>query len=110
MKKFAALFLAGMIALSLAACGSSSGTTSTTTTESASSAVSEAAEAGGITTVSAGELHMATNAAFPPYEMTSDDGGYEGIDVEAATKIAEKLGLPQVSYAGEIKKDGNSAV
>lgn len=49
-----------------------------------------------ITTVEEGELHMATNAAFPPYEMTSDDGGYEGIDVEIATAIAEKLGLELV--------------
>lgn len=39
---------------------------------------------------------MATNAAFPPYEMTTDDGGYEGIDVEIATQIAENLGLTLV--------------
>ena len=39
---------------------------------------------------------MATNAAFPPYEMTSDNGGYEGIDVEIATLIAQKLGLELV--------------
>ena len=43
-----------------------------------------------------GVLHMATNAAFPPYEMTTDDGGFEGIDVEIATAIAEKLGLELV--------------
>lgn len=43
-----------------------------------------------------GKLHMATNAAFPPYEMVTDDGGFEGIDVEIATKIAEKLGLELV--------------
>lgn len=39
---------------------------------------------------------MATNAAFPPYEMISDDGGFEGIDVEIATEIAKKLGLELV--------------
>lgn len=47
-------------------------------------------------TSEAGKLHMATNAAFPPYEMTTDDGGFEGIDVEIATAIAEKLGLELV--------------
>ena len=47
-------------------------------------------------TVEKGKLHMATNAAFPPYEMTDDKGGFEGIDVEVATKIAEKLGLELV--------------
>lgn len=43
-----------------------------------------------------GVLHMATNAAFPPYEMTTDDGGFEGVDVEIATAIAEKLGVELV--------------
>ena len=36
---------------------------------------------------------MSTNAAFPPYEMTADDGSFEGIDVEVAQAIADKLGL-----------------
>lgn len=48
---------------------------------------------GEFTTVTEGVLTMSTNAAFPPYEMTTDDGGYEGIDVELAGAIAEKLGL-----------------
>ena len=36
---------------------------------------------------------MATNATFPPYEMTTDAGEFEGIDIEAAQAIADKLGL-----------------
>lgn len=47
-------------------------------------------------TVEKGKLIMSTNAAFPPYEMTTDDGGFEGIDVEIAGAIAEKLGLELV--------------
>ncbi len=47
---------------------------------------------GGLTIVD-GKLTMSTNAQFPPYEMTTDDGGFEGIDIEIATAIAEKLGL-----------------
>ncbi|MCI9460962.1 MAG: transporter substrate-binding domain-containing protein [Oscillibacter sp.] len=39
---------------------------------------------------------MSTNAAFPPYEMTTDAGGFEGIDVEVAQAIAGKLGLELV--------------
>ncbi len=35
---------------------------------------------------------MATNATFPPYEMTTDAGDIEGIDVETAQAIADKLG------------------
>ena len=44
-------------------------------------------------TIEEGKLLMSTNAAFPPYEMTTDDGGFAGIDVEIATEIAKKLGL-----------------
>lgn len=39
------------------------------------------------------KLVMATNASFPPYEFVGENGAYEGIDVEIAGKIAEKLGL-----------------
>ena len=46
-----------------------------------------------MTTVNAGKLTMSTNAAFPPYEMTTDSGDLEGIDIEVAGAIAEKLGL-----------------
>ena len=38
------------------------------------------------------KLVMATNANFPPYEFKGDNGGYEGIDIEIAGKIADKLG------------------
>lgn len=38
-----------------------------------------------------GKLIMATNATFPPYEYV-EGGEYEGIDVEIAGEIAEKLG------------------
>ena len=66
--------------------------------EAAEEATEEAAEtvSGDFTTVEAGKLHMSTNAAFPPYEMTADDGSFVGIDVEVATAIAEKLGLELV--------------
>ena len=57
-----------------------------------SEATSEAA-AGELTTVTPGKLTMSTNAAFPPYEMTADDGSFEGIDIEVAQAIADKLGL-----------------
>jgi len=47
----------------------------------------------GMNTIEKGKLIMSTNAAFPPYEMVADDGSFEGIDVEVAGAIAEKLGL-----------------
>ncbi len=79
MKKLIALVLALVMSLSLVAC--------------ASSGSGNNANTSGVVTIEKGKLIMATNAEFPPYEMTTDDGGYEGIDVEIAQKIAEKLGL-----------------
>ena len=117
MKKYFALLLAGMMAVSLAACGGSTGASSAPAAEPAAEAEAEATEEteaeapeaeapeaeapaaeapAAVTTVEEGKLHMATNAAFPPYEMISDNGGFEGIDVEIATLIAQKLGLELV--------------
>ena len=82
-------------ALALTACGGSSASTASSVASSAASseAASTSATAGELTTVEAGKLTMATNATFPPYEMTTDAGEFEGIDIEAAQAIADKLGL-----------------
>ena len=81
-------------ALALTACGGSSSAASSVASSAASSeAASTSAAAGELTTVEAGKLTMATNATFPPYEMTTDSGDIEGIDVETAQAIADKLGL-----------------
>jgi len=90
------------LALSLAACGGSSSSSSAASapassaaasSEAASSEASSSAASGEVTTVVSGKLTISTNAAFPPYEMTTDDGSFEGIDVEIAGAIADKLGL-----------------
>ena len=117
MKKYFAMLLAGMMAVSLVACGGSSTASAPAEAPAEAEAVAEAPaeeevteeettaaeataetteETAEMTTVEAGVLHMATNAAFPPYEMISDNGGFEGIDVEIATEIARKLGLELV--------------
>ena len=105
MKKFVTLLLALAMVLSLAACGGGDGGASAPADDSQSSAPADTGSDAGsdagsdgaaFTTVEAGKLHMSTNAAFPPYEMTTDAGGFEGIDVEVATAIAKKLGLELV--------------
>ena len=78
MKKLLAVILTVAMVFAFTACGGGS------------------TDENGVSTVEAGVLHMATNAAFPPYEMTDDSGGFEGIDVEIAEKIAAKLGLELV--------------
>ncbi|MCD7756023.1 MAG: ABC transporter substrate-binding protein [Firmicutes bacterium] len=50
-------------------------------------------DSGTYSTIEEGKLIMSTNAEFPPYEYTTDDGGFAGIDVEIAQAIADKLGL-----------------
>ncbi len=100
MKKLTALLLALVMALALCACSNQGDapTPSTTPSEAAeeSTAPSQGAEPAALTTAEEGKLHMATNAAFPPYEMLADDGSFEGIDVEVAAEIAKKLGLELV--------------
>ncbi len=82
-------------ALALTACGGSASSVASSTAASsvAGSAAASAGAAGDLATVVAGKLTMATNATFPPYEMTTDSGEIEGIDVDTAKAIAEKLGL-----------------
>ena len=126
MKKMLSMTLALLLVFSLAACGGSSSSTSTPAAteapataapatqapETAAPATEAPASGSDLTprqelpstssdlvvldTVEIGYLHMSTNAAFPPYEMLTDDGGFEGIDVEVAGKIAERMGLELV--------------
>lgn len=68
MKKFLALLLAALMVFCLVACGQKDKP----------------------------ELTMGTNAAFPPYEFTDDNGKIVGIDAEIAAAIADKLGMTLV--------------
>ena len=86
MKKLIAILLALVLVAGLVACGTApKNNNSETKPENTSDKT--------LKTIEDGKLIMSTNAAFPPYEMTTDDGGFEGIDVEIATAIAKKLGL-----------------
>ena len=108
MKKILAFTMALAMSLSLAACGGGSNASSSkhnnstsnpgsaSSTSQGSVSDQQSGDYGSFTTAEAGKLHMATNAAFPPYEMLTDDGSFEGIDVEVATEIAKKLGLELV--------------
>ena len=87
--------MAVVMALGLSACGGSNSAASSSAAGSVSGSASGSASNGdaAFTTVTPGKLTMSTNASFPPYEMVADDGSFEGIDVEVAGAIAEKLGL-----------------
>ena len=106
MKKALSLMTAAALVLSLAACGSTASSAASTeaaspeaassdaaSSEAASSEAASETETAELSTVEPGKLIMSTNAAFPPYEMTTDSGEFEGIDIETAQAIADKLGL-----------------
>ena len=92
-RSFMAAAAVSVAALALTACGGSASSASSVASSAASSEAVSSSVAAELTTVEAGKLTMATNAAFPPYEMTTDAGEFEGIDVDTAKAIAEKLGL-----------------
>ena len=87
--------MAVVMALGLSACGGSNSAASSSAAGSVSGSASGSASNGdpAFTTVTPGKLTMSTNASFPPYEMVADDGSFEGIDIEVAGAIAQKLGL-----------------
>ena len=101
MKKALSLMTAAALVLSLAACGSTASSAASSEAASSDAASSETASSGAasetetaeLSTVEPGKRIMSTNAAFPPYEMTTDSGEFEGIDIETAQAIADKLGL-----------------
>ena len=106
MKKLLSLLLAAsMCVVLLAACGSNGSADASKGAASSAPAASAAAsgdkadgDAAEVKTIESGKLIMATNAQFPSYEMVADgDGvngtGFDGIDIEIAAAIAEKLGL-----------------
>ena len=106
MKKALSLMTAAALVLSLAACGSTASSAASSeaaspeaassdaaSSEAASSEAASETETAELSTVEPGKLIMSTNAAFPPYEMTTDSGEFEGIDIETAQAIADKLCL-----------------
>ena len=112
MKKLMAMAMAGMMVLSMAACGGSSTDTTAaaadTTAAAADTTAAAASEAGSTAaatagtdvaqavvtakTVSYGKLIVATEAGFAPYEYMVGDQ-VVGVDMDIAQAIADKLGV-----------------
>lgn len=89
MKKFSIAMLSMMLAgsLLLSGCG---GNTDTQQNEDSNT---DAAATDSTDTADGGVLRMGTNATFPPYEFTDENGEVAGIDAEIAAAVAEKLGM-----------------
>ena len=95
MKRFVSAFLAGAMALSLAACGGAA-STSTAASASASAAGSTAASAAAASDLDSikGNGKMVIGyTVYEPMNYTDADGNFTGFDTELATAVCEKLGV-----------------
>ena len=99
MKKLAAALLAGVMVLSMAACGSTKTTETTKAAETTKAGETKAEETDKAEETSAaeareddGKLIMATEAGFAPYEYTEDGSTVIGVDVDIANEIAKAMG------------------
>lgn len=97
MKKILALTLMSVMVLSMTACGSKeeAAPAEEVTTEEVAPAEEAATEEATAEAPAGGQLIMATNAEFPPYEYREGDQ-IVGIDADIAAAIAEELGMELV--------------
>ena len=95
MKRLVSAFLAGAMALSLAACGGAASTSTVASSAASGSAAASAAE----TAVSdldyikeKGKMVIGYTV-YEPMNYTDADGNFTGFDTELATAVCEKLGV-----------------
>ncbi len=87
MKKFAAMLLTGVMAISLAACGGASGA-STSSNDAAAEPAAEAAATDEDT-----EFVVGFDAEYPPYGYLDEaTGDYTGFDLELAEELCKRRG------------------
>ena len=93
LKRIASAFLAGALALSLAACGGSA-STSAAASASGSAAGSASAATGSDLDYIKGKGKMVIGyTVYEPMNYTDADGNFTGFDTELATAVCEKLGV-----------------
>ena len=97
MKRIVSAFLAGAMALSLAACG---GASSTAASSTASSAAAGSAAASAVSDTDSDLTYIQSNGkmvigytVYEPMNYTDADGNFTGFDTELATAVCEKLGV-----------------
>lgn len=98
MKRLVSAFLAGAMALSLAACGGSA-STSTAASSAAASAAASAAPASSaaadsdLAYIRSNGKMVIGYTVYEPMNYTDDDGSFTGFDTELATAVCGKLGV-----------------
>ena len=93
MKRLVSAFLAGAMALSLAACGGSASTSTAASSAAASAApASSVAADSDLAYLQSNGKMVIGYTVYEPMNYTDADGNFTGFDTELATAVCEKLG------------------
>ena len=95
MKRLVSAFLAGAMALSLAACGGAASTSTVASSAASGSAAASAAEtaASDLDYIKEKGKMVIGYTVYEPMKYTDADGNFTGFDTELATAVCEKLGV-----------------
>ena len=94
MKRLVSAFLAGAMALSLAACGGSASTSTVASSAAASAApASSVAADSDLAYIQSNGKMVIGYTVYEPMNYTDESGTFTGFDTELATAVCEKLGV-----------------
>ena len=95
MKRLVSAFLAGAMALSLAACGGAASTSTVASSAASGSAAASASEtaASDLDYIKEKGKMVIGYTVYEPMNYTDADGNFTGFDTELATAVCEKLGV-----------------
>ena len=96
MKRLVCAFLAGAMALSLAACGGAASTSTAASSAAASASAAPASSAvadSDLAYIQSNGKMVVGYTVYEPMNYTDADGSFTGFDTELATAVCEKLGV-----------------
>ncbi len=93
MKRLVSAFLAGAMALSLAACGGAASTSTVASSAASGSAAASEAAASDLDYIKEKGKLVIGYTVYEPMNYTDADGSFTGFDTELATAVCEKLGV-----------------
>ena len=93
MKRLVSAFLAGAMALSLAACGGAASTSTVASSAASGSAAASETAASDLDHIKEKGKLVIGYTVYEPMNYTDADGSFTGFDTELATAVCEKLGV-----------------
>ena len=93
MKRLVSAFLAGAMALSLAACGGAASTSTVASSAASGSAAASETTASDLDYIKEKGKLVIGYTVYEPMNYTDADGNFTGFDTELATAVCEKLGV-----------------